>query len=152
MLAPCYDYISVTLCLYDHLVFDLLYHFMLWSICFVAMHDYGLYALLVGRIQSFASLHLYWVWALLVHPTTKNQSLPSVSTISTYLWYFFATSQVVCLCATFKSSNSLLVLCILQLKVICDFSSYNACCVITMLSWGHHLHIFVEYHVNCYAC
>ena len=60
------------LCLYDHLVFDLLCHFMLWSICFVAMHDYGLYALLVGRIQSFASLHLYWVWALLVHPTTKK--------------------------------------------------------------------------------
>jgi hypothetical protein len=30
-------------------------------------------ALLVGRFQSFASLHLYWVWALLVHPTPKNQ-------------------------------------------------------------------------------
>jgi hypothetical protein len=29
--------------------------------------------LLVGRSQSFASLHLYWVWALLVHPTPKNQ-------------------------------------------------------------------------------
>jgi hypothetical protein len=33
-------------------------------------------ALLVGRSQSFASLHLYWVWALLVHPTPKNQSFP----------------------------------------------------------------------------
>jgi hypothetical protein len=33
-------------------------------------------ALLVGRSQSLASLHLYWVWALLVHPTPKYQSLP----------------------------------------------------------------------------
>jgi hypothetical protein len=32
--------------------------------------------LLVGRSQSFAILHLYWVWALLVHPTPKNQSFP----------------------------------------------------------------------------
>ena len=31
-------------------------------------------ALLVGRPQSFASLHLYWVLALLVHPTPKNQT------------------------------------------------------------------------------
>jgi hypothetical protein len=33
-------------------------------------------ALFVGRSQYFASLHLYRVWALLVHPTPKNQSLP----------------------------------------------------------------------------
>jgi hypothetical protein len=33
-------------------------------------------ALLVGRSQSFASHHLYWVWALLVYPTPKNQSFP----------------------------------------------------------------------------
>jgi hypothetical protein len=33
-------------------------------------------ALLVGRSQSFASLHLYRVWALLVHPTPKNQVIP----------------------------------------------------------------------------
>jgi hypothetical protein len=32
--------------------------------------------LLVGRSQSFASLHLYWLWALLVHPTPQNQSFP----------------------------------------------------------------------------
>jgi hypothetical protein len=30
-------------------------------------------ALLVGRSQSFASLHLYWEGILLVHPTPKNQ-------------------------------------------------------------------------------
>ena len=53
MLAPSYDYSLVTLVLYERLVFDLLYHFMLWSICFVAMHDYGYYALLVGRIPVF---------------------------------------------------------------------------------------------------
>src|SRR3954462_8048021 len=89
MLAQCYDYISVTLCLYNHLVFDLLYHSMLESIFFVAMHDYGHYALLVGRIQSFASLHLYFS-ILLRHPTTKNQ-VCQVSTISTYFWYFIST-------------------------------------------------------------
>jgi hypothetical protein len=33
-------------------------------------------ALLVGRSQSFASLHLYWEGILLVHPTTKNQVIP----------------------------------------------------------------------------
>jgi hypothetical protein len=30
-------------------------------------------ALLVGRSQSFTSLHLYWEGILLLHPTTKNQ-------------------------------------------------------------------------------
>jgi hypothetical protein len=33
-------------------------------------------ALLVGRSQSFASLHLYWEGILLVHPTSKNRSFP----------------------------------------------------------------------------
>jgi hypothetical protein len=41
-------------------------------------------ALLVGRSQSLASLHLYWVWALLVHPTSKKPKFANVSTISTY--------------------------------------------------------------------
>ena len=59
------------------------------SLCMIL----AIIALLVGRFQSFASLHLYWVWALLMHPTTKNQSLPIVSTIPTYLWYFTATSK-----------------------------------------------------------
>jgi hypothetical protein len=35
-------------------------------------------ALLVGRSQSFASLHLYWEGILLVHPTPKNQSFHCV--------------------------------------------------------------------------
>jgi hypothetical protein len=33
-------------------------------------------ALLVGRSQSFPSLHLYWEGIFLVHPTPKNQSFP----------------------------------------------------------------------------
>jgi hypothetical protein len=45
-------------------------------------------ALLVGHSQSFASLHLYWVWALLVHPTPKNQSYSKESTINSYAWHF----------------------------------------------------------------
>ena len=47
------------------------------SLCMIM----AIIALLVGRFQSFASLHLYWVWALLVHTSPKNQSLPIVSTI-----------------------------------------------------------------------
>jgi hypothetical protein len=39
------------------------------SLCMIM----AIIALLVGHSQSFASLHLYWVWALLVHPTPKNQ-------------------------------------------------------------------------------
>jgi hypothetical protein len=45
-------------------------------------------ALLVGHSQSFASHHLYWVWALLVHPTPKNQSYFKESTINSYAWHF----------------------------------------------------------------
>jgi hypothetical protein len=33
-------------------------------------------ALLVGRSQSFASLHLYWEGILLMHSTPKNQNFP----------------------------------------------------------------------------
>jgi hypothetical protein len=44
-------------------------------------------AILVGRSQSFASLHLYWEGILLVHPTTKNQFYSKESTINSYAWY-----------------------------------------------------------------
>jgi hypothetical protein len=33
-------------------------------------------ARLVGHSQSLLALVLYWVWALLVHPTPKNQVVP----------------------------------------------------------------------------
>ena len=59
-------------------------------------------ALLVGLFQSFASLHLYWVWALLVHPTPKNQNVNRVH--HTYLYVVFHRhSKVNFLCATFKT-------------------------------------------------
>jgi hypothetical protein len=76
MLTPCLTLISR--------------HKPLWSFCFwlviplyASVNDVmslcmimAVIALLVGRSQSFASLHLYWVWALLMHPTPKNQSFP----------------------------------------------------------------------------
>ena len=59
------------------------------SLCMIMV----IIALLVGRSKSFASLHLYWVWALLVHPTPKSQNMPFVSTIPTYMWYLTATPK-----------------------------------------------------------
>ena len=53
MLISCYDFKPVTLSLYDHLVFDLWYHFMLWLICFVAMHYYGHYCSLSWSLPVF---------------------------------------------------------------------------------------------------
>jgi hypothetical protein len=58
--------------------------------------------LLVGRSQSFASLHLYWVWGLLVHPTPKNQSYFKESTINSYAWYFWTIPSKFA-CATFQN-------------------------------------------------
>jgi hypothetical protein len=58
-------------------------------------------ALLVGRSQSFASLHLYWVWALLVHPTPKNQSFlmcPPYLPITSLLFQVHSS----CFCLPFK--------------------------------------------------
>ena len=40
------------------------------SLCMIM----AIIALLVGRFQFFASLHLYCVWALLVHPISKSQT------------------------------------------------------------------------------
>ena len=78
------------------------------SLCMIM----AIIALLVGRFHSFASLHLYWVWALLVHPTPKNQSLPIVSTIPTYMWYFIATPKWIACVLPLKHSKMLsLVLC-----------------------------------------
>jgi hypothetical protein len=54
------------------------------SLCMIM----AIIALLVDRSQSFASLRLYWVWALLVHPTPKNQSYSKESIINFYAWHF----------------------------------------------------------------
>jgi hypothetical protein len=45
-------------------------------------------ALLVGRLQYFASLHFVLRGILLVHPTPKNQVYSNESTINFYAWYF----------------------------------------------------------------
>ena len=87
--------------------FWLVYHFMLWSICFVAMHDYGHYALLVGRIQSFASLHLYWVFYSCIQPP-KTKSAKCIHHIYLFV-VFHCHSIVVCLCATFKNFLSIFI-------------------------------------------
>jgi hypothetical protein len=60
-------------------------------------------ALLVGRFQSFASLHLYWEGILLVHPTPKNQSYLKESTINSYAWYLQAIPSKFS-CATFQKN------------------------------------------------
>jgi hypothetical protein len=44
------------------------------SLCMIV----AIIALLVGRSQSFASLHLYWEGILLVHPTPKTKVLQRV--------------------------------------------------------------------------
>jgi hypothetical protein len=89
MLTPCYEYNPVASSIYDHLVFLLvisLYALInnVLSLCMIM----AVIALLIGRSQSFASLHLHRVWALLVHPTSKNQSYSKESTINSYAWHF----------------------------------------------------------------
>jgi hypothetical protein len=60
-------------------------------------------ALLVGRSQSFASLHLYWEGIFLVHSTTKKPSYFKESTINSYAWYFQAIPSKF-LCATIQKT------------------------------------------------
>ena len=88
-------------------------------------------ALLVGCSQSFASLHMYWVWALLVHPTPKNQSLPIVSTIPTYMWYFITTPKWIA-CVLPLNLQTLL-------HVLCFFSSCGSIEWFIVFSWLHTL-------------
>jgi hypothetical protein len=71
------DSYKVANCLYDHLVFDFWCHLMilLMSLCRFAW----LWPLLLSQLVApslLLALALYWVWALLVHPTPKNQVLP----------------------------------------------------------------------------
>jgi hypothetical protein len=100
MLTPC---LTLTSCLKP------LWSFSFWiviplyalvnnvfSLCMIM----AVIVLLVGRSQSFTSLHLYWVWALLVHPTTKNQVYFKESTINSYAWYLQAIPSKFS-CATF---------------------------------------------------
>jgi hypothetical protein len=62
-------------------------------------------ALLVGRSQSFASLHLYWEGILLVHPTPKTKVFQRVH--YKFLCMVFQTIPSKFSCATFqKPSNT----------------------------------------------
>jgi hypothetical protein len=76
-------------------------------------------ALVVGRSQSFSSLHLYWEGILLVPPTTKNQVYSNESTINSYAWYFQAIPSKFS-CATFQK-----------------LSKYFSFCDTIFSSWGH---------------
>ena len=123
MLIPCYDYKA------SH--FKPLWSFSFWlvislyalisnvlSLCMIM----AIIALLVGRSQSFAILHLYWVWALLVHPNPKNQSFAK-SAHHTYLYVvFYRHSKVKFSCATFKTFKNItpcFVYFIAHGKVVC---------------------------------
>jgi hypothetical protein len=86
------------------------HHQPLWSFCFWLLMPFyasssdglslcmimAVFALLVGRSQSFASLTLYWVWSLLVHPTPKTKLCQCVHhkyllaiCYSKYIWLAF---------------------------------------------------------------
>ena len=135
MLKSCYDYTS-------HL--KPLWSFSFWlvislyalinnvlSLCMIMV----IIALLVGRSQSFASLRLYWVWTLLVHPTIKNRSLPIMSTIHTYMWYFTATPKWIACLLPLNLQKLLHVLCF----VLAHEEVLNALSSLSCLFWLHTL-------------
>jgi hypothetical protein len=66
-------------------------------------------ALLVGRSQSFASLHLHWEGILLVHPNPKNQVYSKESTINSYAWCLQAIPSKFS-CATFQKTFKILLI------------------------------------------
>ena len=130
MFTPCYDWILVNSSLYDHLApMTCNIHSMFWLIMLCrSAWLWPFTALLVGRSQSFASLHLYWVWALLVHPTPKNQSFAKC-VHHTYLHVVFhCHSKVNCSCATFKTFK--IYSCFVFL-----FSSWGSIECLLFLSW-----------------
>jgi hypothetical protein len=72
-----FDSYKVTISLYDHFVFDMLYHFMLRLMMFCRYA--WLWPLLLSYLAApsiLLAFILYWVWVLLVHPTPKNQVIP----------------------------------------------------------------------------
>jgi hypothetical protein len=77
MLTTCLTLIKSPYSLYDHLVFDLWYHFMLRFMMFCRYA--WLWPLLLSYLVApslLLAFVLYWVWALLVHATPKNQVIP----------------------------------------------------------------------------
>jgi hypothetical protein len=72
-----FDSYKVAINLYDHLVFDFWCHCML--LLMLLCRFAWLWPLLLSLLAApslLLALVLYWVWALLVHPTPKNQVMP----------------------------------------------------------------------------
>src|SRR3954454_19928519 len=113
------------------------------------MHDYGHYALLVCRIQSFPSLHLYLVFCSCIIPP-KTKFANSVHHIYLFV-VFHCHSFVVCSFATFKNfKNSIACF----VKLLAHGGSLS-CIVVRYPCWhgdAIKLTFLVEYHVSCYAC
>ena len=62
-------------------------------------------------LNIFASLHLYYVEIILVHPKSLNPVLPYESTIPTYMQYFRAVlSKFVCAISNFQDEFPFCVL------------------------------------------
>jgi hypothetical protein len=102
------------------------------SLCMIM----AMIALLVGHSQSLASIHMYWVWALLVHPNPRNPKFENC-VHHTYLYVAFHRHfKVNCLCATFKTFKSYI------LPVLCScFSSWGSigCFVVSHVYLASHL-------------
>jgi hypothetical protein len=74
MLTPCWLQKSVAYSLYDHLLFEFWCHLML--LLMLLCRFAWLWPLLLSSLVApslLLALILNWVWALLVHPTPKNQ-------------------------------------------------------------------------------
>jgi hypothetical protein len=92
-----FDSNKVAVILYDHLVFDLWYHFMLRLM--MSCRYAWLWSLLLSKLVApslLLAFILYLVWALLVHPTPKNQVCQCVHhtyllaiCYSKYIWLTF---------------------------------------------------------------
>jgi hypothetical protein len=71
------DSYKVAISPYDHLIFDFWCHLMLLLMllcCFAWLWPLLLSSLVAPSL--LLALILYWVWALLMHPTPKNQVVP----------------------------------------------------------------------------
>jgi hypothetical protein len=92
-----FDSYKVAISLYDHLVFYLWCHFMLLLMMFCRYAR--LWPLLLSLLVApslLLALILYWVWALLVHPTPKTELFQCVHhtyllaiCYSKYIWLAF---------------------------------------------------------------
>jgi hypothetical protein len=99
------DLYKVAISLYDHLVFDFWCHLML--LLMLLCHFAWLWPLLLSYLVApslLLALILYWVWALLVHPTPKNQVFQCVH--HTYLLAIcYSKVHLTCFYLSFKLNS-----------------------------------------------